>query len=96
MWSALIVKTRFTFIAFISIIKKIYTSFSLKGQLVTDKNNRMLGHMYIILFPVWAGINFLFIYLRDDALSHCSYLDQTFLCTHTHTDKTMHGGRHAA
>ena len=34
------------------------TSFPLKGQLTTDKTNRMLGHMYIILFPVWAGINY--------------------------------------
>ena len=38
-------------------------SYSLKGQLTTDKNNRMLCQMYIILFAVWAGIKYLFIYL---------------------------------
>ena len=38
-------------------------SFSLQGQLTTDKNNRMLGHMQIILFPAWTGIIYLFIHL---------------------------------
>ena len=31
-------------------------SYSHKGQLTTDKNNRKLCHMYMILFPVLAGI----------------------------------------
>ena len=33
---------------------------------------------------------------QRDALSHCSYLDQTFWSTHPPTNKAMYGGRHAA
>ena len=31
-------------------------------QLTTDKTKRKLCHMYIILFPVWAGIKCLYSY----------------------------------
>ena len=27
-----------------------------EGQLTTDNNNMKLCHMYILLFPAWAGI----------------------------------------
>ena len=37
-----------------------HTSYTYEGQLLTDKDDRKLGHilgyMWIILFPVWAGI----------------------------------------
>ena len=31
-------------------------SYTYEGQLSTDKDDRKLGHMFIIPFPVWAGI----------------------------------------
>ena len=31
-------------------------SYTYEGQLSTDKDDRMLGHMLIIPHPVWAGI----------------------------------------
>ena len=32
------------------------TSYAYDGQLSTDKDDRKLGHLLIIPFPVWAGI----------------------------------------
>ena len=37
-------------------IKQSNTSYLHNGQLTTDTDNRKYSHMFIILFPVWAGI----------------------------------------
>ena len=60
-------------------------SYSHKGQLATNKNNRMLGYMYIIQFRVWAGIKYNCTHCTQEIESFpmwlvTSYIEPLVLC----------------